>query len=316
MTNATQTSELLLGTLQAAAEVAQTRTGVPVGVTQSQQPEAQALLRFDVKFGTAGALSWFVSNHDATGFSDLLIGGTGNRDAELTEMHLDALSGVFSDMLDRAVGMLSAAIGPALPEGGVDMGMEGALPDVAAGGERIVAALDVSGLGPITVVVQVDAPLASLIAAAQPAAPGTADAAAAPAGEPGSAEPVAHGAAFGAAGPAGTPGTVDAAGYDNVVQLPNLTSSTPTQSESDLRMLLNVPLPVTVELGKTERTVRDLLNMNVGSILELNKLAGDPMDIMVNGKVLARGEVVVIDEEFGIRITEILSPEQRLRNLG
>ena len=81
-------------------------------------------------------------------------------------------------------------------------------------------------------------------------------------------------------------------------------------------MLLNVPLQLTVELGRTEQTIGQLLELNVGSIIELAKLAGDPMDIMVNDQVLARGEVVVMDEEFGIRVTEILSPEDRLRKLS
>jgi len=88
------------------------------------------------------------------------------------------------------------------------------------------------------------------------------------------------------------------------------------KSKGDIRMLLNVPLQLTVELGRAEQTIRDLLELNIGSIVELAKLAGDPLDIMVNGHVLARGEVVVIDEEFGIRVTEILTPEERLRRLG
>ena len=77
-----------------------------------------------------------------------------------------------------------------------------------------------------------------------------------------------------------------------------------------------MPLPITVELGNTQRTVRDLIEMGVGTIIELQKLAGDPLEIKVHDRVIARGEVVVIDEEFGIRVTEIVSPEQRLQGLG
>ena len=71
-----------------------------------------------------------------------------------------------------------------------------------------------------------------------------------------------------------------------------------------------------MELGHTQRTIRELVDFTVGSIIELGKLAGDPLDIKVNDRVIARGEVVVIDEEFGIRVTEIMAPEDRLRALG
>ena len=75
---------------------------------------------------------------------------------------------------------------------------------------------------------------------------------------------------------------------------------------------MDVPLQVTVELGRTNKLIRDILEFNSGSIIELDKLAGDPVDILVNGKIIARGEVVVIDESFGVRITDIIDPSKRL----
>jgi flagellar motor switch protein FliN/FliY len=81
-------------------------------------------------------------------------------------------------------------------------------------------------------------------------------------------------------------------------------------------MLLDVPLRVTVELGRTRMKIRDVLSLVPGSIVELEKLAGEPVDILVNGKEIARGEVVVIDEEFGVRITDIASRAKRLKKLG
>ncbi|MBE3518689.1 MAG: flagellar motor switch protein FliN [Firmicutes bacterium] len=74
-----------------------------------------------------------------------------------------------------------------------------------------------------------------------------------------------------------------------------------------LDLLLDVPLSVTVELGKARCYVRDILNLTVGSVIELEKLAGDPVDVLVNGKLIAKGEVVVLDENFGVRIQEIVS---------
>jgi flagellar motor switch protein FliN/FliY len=88
------------------------------------------------------------------------------------------------------------------------------------------------------------------------------------------------------------------------------------QASADISMLLEVPLDIAVELGRTRLTIRELLEINQGSILELEKLAGEPVDVLVNGKPLARGEVVVIDEEFGIRITDVVSQEERLRSMG
>lgn len=74
-----------------------------------------------------------------------------------------------------------------------------------------------------------------------------------------------------------------------------------------LDLLMDVPLSVTVELGKARCYVRDILNLTVGSVIELEKLAGDPVDVLVNGKLIAKGEVVVLDENFGVRIQEIVS---------
>ncbi|GMB08450.1 flagellar motor switch phosphatase FliY [Thermolongibacillus altinsuensis] len=83
----------------------------------------------------------------------------------------------------------------------------------------------------------------------------------------------------------------------------------------NLNMLLDIPLQVTVELGRTKRSVQEILNLSAGSIIELDKLAGEPVDILVNNKLIAKGEVVVIDENFGVRVTNIISPSDRLNKL-
>ncbi|ETT85866.1 flagellar motor switch phosphatase FliY [Viridibacillus sp. FSL R5-0477] len=83
----------------------------------------------------------------------------------------------------------------------------------------------------------------------------------------------------------------------------------------NLNMLLDIPLQVTVELGRTKRSVKEILELASGSIIELDKLAGEPVDILVNSRLIAKGEVVVIDENFGVRITDILSKADRLNNL-
>jgi flagellar motor switch protein FliN/FliY len=84
----------------------------------------------------------------------------------------------------------------------------------------------------------------------------------------------------------------------------------------NLDLLLDVPLEITAELGRTRMIINDLLQLGQGSVIELNKLAGEPLEILVNHKLVARGEVVVVNEKFGIRLTDIVSPLERIKHLG
>jgi len=88
-----------------------------------------------------------------------------------------------------------------------------------------------------------------------------------------------------------------------------------SNEKRNLDMLLDIPLNVSVELGRTKRTVKDILDLSAGSVVELDKLAGEPVDILVNEKLIAKGEVVVIDENFGVRVTDITSQSDRLMKL-
>ncbi len=83
----------------------------------------------------------------------------------------------------------------------------------------------------------------------------------------------------------------------------------------DLSLLMDVPLQVTVELGRARMTIENLLKLSQGSVVELNRIAGEPLDILVNNKLMARGEAVVVKEKFGIRIIDVVSPEKRIQNL-
>ena len=88
-----------------------------------------------------------------------------------------------------------------------------------------------------------------------------------------------------------------------------------TKDVGNIGLILDVPLQITVELGRTKMKIKDILELGLGSIIELDKLAGDPVDIFVNGKLIAKGEVVVIDENFGIKVTDIVSPLERANTL-
>ncbi len=88
------------------------------------------------------------------------------------------------------------------------------------------------------------------------------------------------------------------------------------RGDRSLDFLLDIPLEVSVELGRTRMVINDLLQMGLGAIIELNKLAGEPVEVYVSGRLLGKGEVVVVDDKFGVRLTEIISPTERVRNLG
>ena len=84
----------------------------------------------------------------------------------------------------------------------------------------------------------------------------------------------------------------------------------------DLDFILDIPLDISVELGRTKLRIKDLLKLGQGSVVELNKLAGEPAEIYVNQKLMAKGEIVVVNEKFGVRLTEIISPSDRVKQLG
>jgi flagellar motor switch protein FliN/FliY len=96
------------------------------------------------------------------------------------------------------------------------------------------------------------------------------------------------------------------------VQFQNFSENSETRQKENIDIVMDVPLEVTVELGRTRKKIREILEFAPGSVVELDKLAGEPIDIFVNGKFVARGEVVVIDENFGVRVTDIISPEKRI----
>jgi len=86
--------------------------------------------------------------------------------------------------------------------------------------------------------------------------------------------------------------------------------------EVNLDVILDVPVSVSMQIGSTNMNIRNLLQLNQGSVIELDRLAGEPLDVLVNGTLIAHGEVVVVNEKFGIRLTDIISPTERVRKLG
>ena len=97
----------------------------------------------------------------------------------------------------------------------------------------------------------------------------------------------------------------------------SLAASNPVSpSAHDIQMILDIPVQLTVELGRTRVPIRNILQLGEGSVVELEAMAGEPMDVLVNGFLIAQGEVVVVNDRFGIRLTDIVTPSERIRRLN
>ena len=92
-------------------------------------------------------------------------------------------------------------------------------------------------------------------------------------------------------------------------------SSNPSSGDVKLDVILDIPVTIAMEIGRTQLSIRNLLQLNQGSVVELDRLAGEPMDVLVNGTLVAHGEVVVVNDKFGIRLTDVISPADRIKNL-
>ncbi|HEU4620986.1 MAG TPA: flagellar motor switch protein FliN [Burkholderiaceae bacterium] len=117
-------------------------------------------------------------------------------------------------------------------------------------------------------------------------------------------------AASAAAAPAASP----AVGADKLFD--PLTPGPGAQQPNDIQLVLDIPVQLTVELGRTRIAIKQILQLAQGSVIELDALAGEPMDVLVNGCLIAQGEVVVVNDRFGIRLTDIVTPSERMRRLN
>lgn len=101
-----------------------------------------------------------------------------------------------------------------------------------------------------------------------------------------------------------------AAGFKNLSD-----DAVESDEEINLDVILDVPVDISMEIGRTKINIRNLLKLNQGSVIELDRLAGEPMDVLVNGTLIAHGEVVVVNDKFGIRLTDVISPVERIKKL-
>lgn len=114
-----------------------------------------------------------------------------------------------------------------------------------------------------------------------------------------------------------TRGDFEAAAFEEFNdQIEDKKSSSGLGDEVNLDVILDVPVTISMEIGRTQINIRNLLQLNQGSVVELERFAGEPLDVLVNGTLIAHGEVVVINDKFGIRLTDVISPSERVKRLA
>ena len=268
-----------------------------------------------------------IQSRDAAIIADLMMGGDGtNPESELNEIHMSATGEAMNQMMGAVATSLSSMFNkkiditpPAITL--VDLGTEEIISKLLDKAEPIMMTafrMEVDGLIdseimqllPVEVAKEMVEALLNQSAEVEEEEPALPPPPPTPAGD----------SAAQMAAPMG--------GYGAPMQ-PHVATNVPVQAaqftplntapvqvnDANIGLILDVPLQVNVELGRTKKSIKDILELTNGSIVELDKLAGEPVDIMVNGRYLAKGEVVVIDENFGVRITEIVSPMDRAAKL-
>jgi flagellar motor switch protein FliN/FliY len=262
--------------------------------------------------------------------ADLMMGGDAKElPAEANDLYLSAAQEGLSQFMGSALTSLSGFMGGArLSADSSAASLEDTaawLPFSELSGEATIwvgkIKLDVEGVEPfsldITIPVSSAANLASKIREA--ASPKEEAPEAAPPKPP--AAPPSHpqptGALSAAQGQVSLPPRPPSPPVDvKPVEFAQIGGSDFTGSPGNIDLIVDIPVRITVELGRTRKTIGEVLALGPGSVVELNKMAGEPVDVLVNGKLIARGEVVVIDESFGIRVTDIVSRAERIRSMG
>ena len=281
--------------------------------------------------GLDGAPARLVTGeHGALALADLMMGGDARElPAETNDLYLSAAQEGLSQLVGSALTSLSGLMaGARLSGDDATSGLQESdawLPFADMGGDTPIWVgrmnLTVEGVDPFDLDVTMPVSHAALLAAKirEATAP---KAEPAPAAKP----------SPGPASPASRPQAQSAPAASAQVSLPPRPQEPPVDvkpvefaqfdgadfagSVGNLDLIVDIPVRITVELGRTRKTIGEVLALGPGSVVELNKMAGEPVDVLVNGKLIARGEVVVIDESFGIRVTEVVSKAERIRSMG
>ena len=315
-----------------------------MSIIQEQYPMPYLIVEVGYTIGIDGNNVLAIQAQDASIIADLMMGGDGtNPDTEINEIAMSAVGESMNQMMGTVATSLSTMFNKKIdispPKVNlIDFGNEDKVTELVGQDEPVVRTsfrMEVDGLIdseimqilPVPVAKEMVEALTNSSKAEEPEPAPAPAAAPAPAPAP---TPTPAPAPAAAPPPQAAPAMAapPAGGYGMAMQ-PHVATNVPVQSaqftplntqpvqvnDANIGLILDVPLQVTVELGRTKKSIKEILELTNGSIVELDKLAGEPVDIQVNGKFLAKGEVVVIDENFGVRITEIASPAERAAKL-
>ena len=319
----------------------------PMNVIQQHYPLPYLVVEVAYTVGIDGNNVFAIQASDAAVIADLMMGGDGtNPDTELNEIHMSAVGEAMNQMMGAVATSLSTMFNKKIdispPKVNlVDFGKEDVVSEMVNHTEPMVRAafrMEVDGLIDSEIMQILTVKVAKEMVAAlmgddsaepEPAPPPPSTQKSAPppqqktvAPPPQQTPPPPPQPQQGYAPPG--------YGYGGSQMQPNVVTNMPVSpaqftplsvepvqiNEANIGLILDVPLQVTVELGRTKKTIKEILDLSTGSIVELDKLAGEPVEIQVNGHFLAKGEVVVIDENFGVRITEIATPAERAAHLA
>lgn len=296
---------------------------------QSEYPLPYVVVDVGYTSGLEGSNLLVIKKTDVGIIVDLMMGGDGtNPPADLSDLHFSAISEAMNQMMGSATTSMSTMFGRRIDISPPQMNLvdfaENELNDkIDASLEPLVQVsfrmeienlLD-SEIMQIIPLVNAKEMVNTLLGVNEAPAP-------AKTAPPPAAKPAAPAAAAPSAPPSARPAPQMPAipvGQSEVIVQPAqfvpLNQSGIAAQVSNIDLIMDVPLQITVELGKTRKTIKEILDFGPGSIIQLDKLAGEPVDLLVNGKMIAKGEVVVIDENYGVRITAIISPYERVTNL-
>ncbi len=285
-----------------------------------------------IRFGSSFEVLYILTQADTAIITDLMMGGEGHPPSTvIDDLQLSAISEAINQMMGMAANAMSTTYGKRFEISPPQAQVVDQPDDLALGASfddgvfvaltyrlsieglvesYLIQLLSGSGAEALASQVSGDRPPVQAEKKVQPAppAPITNQAQSVTAAPPAPAAPIPQVSAPPAHVPQRTMAPQPAA---QTVQFAPLSPSAPPAAQNGLDLILDVPLRVTVELGRTRMQIRDVLELGKGSVVELDKLAGEPVDLLVNGKLIARGEVVVIDENFGVRVTDIVSPAER-----
>lgn len=303
----------------------------------SEYGESMVAVNVEFKEGLEGINLLILKESDVKIIADLMMGGEGeNTDEELTELHLSAISEAMNQMVGSASTSMSSIFNKKIdikPPHAFIPKLEKMIESLGFGEEGIVRVSFKMKIGElidseIMQILPVDFAknLASNLINSQRSSAGTkvetkTEAESAKAVEPTPSQVVIEPQQQNQTNQSYTyyesPVTQPSGfGQPNInvqpAQFQSFDQTAVIQTKENIEIIKDVPLEVTVELGRTHKLIRDILEFSPGTVIELDKLAGEPVDVLVNGKFVAKGEVVVIDENFGIRITDIVNPDKRI----